>query len=624
MFVIGTAGHVDHGKSALVKALTGVDPDRLQEEKLRGMTIDLGFAELLLPSGRHAGVVDVPGHERFIKNMLAGVGGIDFALLVVAADEGVMPQTREHLAILHLLNVSNGVVALTKSDLADDETLELMSLEIAGEIEGTCLSDSPIVTCSARTGAGLDVLLQTIDERLDGGGRAVPAGHAPRLPIDRLFTVAGFGTVVTGTLVGGALRVGDEVEALPALGTKNVRARVRGLQTHGKQVEIALPGTRTAVNLGNVDLTEVARGQILTSPGQIEPARSLEVRLRAIESAPHALRHNTMLTFHHYASESPARLVLLEADELLPGEEAWAQLRLARPVPALAGDRFVLRDAETTLGGGSIVTLSTRGRAGKRLDRKEALERLAGGGDAEALYVAIRRQEPATIPSGAAFEGLDPGRLHDALDALTASGRVVVTGSAEEQVVYTCEGFARFSGMVNEAVEDYHQRYALRPGLPREELRSRLGLAPKTWDALVQCLVTRGTLEQSGPQVHLPGWRPRLSQQTETEAQTYLRALRATPYAPVASLPSQDVLRYLVDSGLVVRLQDGTMFDASAYQRMVEMTVALLERQGDVSLAEVRDLLGTSRRYVQPFLEHLDQLRITARRDDRRVLIRRP
>ena len=332
MYVIGTAGHVDHGKSTLVQALTGIDPDRLREEKERGMTIDLGFAWLTLPGGEEVSIVDVPGHERFIKNMLAGVGGIDLALLVVAADEGVMPQTREHLAILDLLGIDSGVVALTKSDLVDRRCWSWWRRRCGRRLAGTTPAGAPIVACSATTGAGLDELLAAIEARLAETAPKRDIGR-PRLPIDRVFTMAGFGTVVTGTLIDGALSVGQEVEVLPG----GLHARIRGLQHHGEQQETARPGRRTAVNVTGVAVGDLARGMVVALPAMFRPVSSLDARIRTVRYLKRPIRHNTEVTLHTGSAEAAGRLLLLDADELAPGESGWAQIRLREPVVCCAG-----------------------------------------------------------------------------------------------------------------------------------------------------------------------------------------------------------------------------------------------------------------------------------------------
>ena len=369
MYVIGTAGHVDHGKSTLVKALTDIDPDRLPEEKEREMTVDLGFAWMTLPSGREVSIVDVPGHERFIKNMLAGVGAIDLALLIVAADESVMQQTREHLAILDILQIKRGLVVVTKTDLVDEELVELVKAEVEDAVAGTSFEGCPMVGVSAYTGAGLEELKVVIDDILDQTGARRDLGR-PRLPVDRCFSISGFGTVVTGTLIDGFFAVGQEVELAPS----GMRGRIRGLQSHKARVEQSNPGVRLAVNLSGIARNDIQRGEFVTLPGWLRSTRRLDARLRMVKGAPHPLRHNAGITFHLFTSEVGARVRLLDADRLAPGEEGWIQLLLDDPVPMVKGDYFVLRSAEDTLGGGQIVDPNPRRR--HRRFNQETIEQL--------------------------------------------------------------------------------------------------------------------------------------------------------------------------------------------------------------------------------------------------------
>jgi selenocysteine-specific elongation factor len=350
MYVLGTAGHIDHGKSALVHALTGIDPDRLPEEKRRGMTTDLGFAWLKLPSGREVSIVDVPGHERLVKNMLAGAGGIDLALLIIAADEGVMPQTKEHLAILDLLGVERGIVVVTKKDLVDKEGLDLAVMEAEEVIKGTTLAQAPVVEVSALTKEGLPDLINVIDHLLDSTPQRADISK-PRLAIDRVFTMRGFGTVVTGTLINGQLRVRQEIEILPP----GLRTHIRGLQTHKRKIDTALPGSRVAANLHGVSTEELERGMVITTPGWLKPTQLLDVKLRAVPDLPRPIRHNMSLTFHFGASEVAGRVRLLDKEKLGGGESGWAQIRLAYPVAVANGDLFVIRVPQGTIGGGEIV-----------------------------------------------------------------------------------------------------------------------------------------------------------------------------------------------------------------------------------------------------------------------------
>ena len=623
MYVVGTAGHVDHGKSALVQALSGIDPDRLQEEKDRGMTIDLGFAWLELPGGTEISIVDVPGHERFIKDMLAGVGGIDLALLVVAADEGVMPQTREHLAILDLLGVQRGILVVTKSDLVDGDWLELVSAEVEEAVQGTTLEGSPLVTCSAVTREGLAELLALIESRLAETEPKRDLGR-PRLPIDRVFTIAGHGTVVTGTLIDGALRPGQEVEIVPAITGGHVtvlRSRIRGVQTHRSRVEEALPGTRTAANLANVEPDELWRGQVVTTPGWLRPSIAVDVRLRSLGSHERPLRHNLNVTFHSLASEAPARLRLLQDDALEPGAETWAQVRLFKPLALLRGDRFIIRDANETLGGGTIVETQARRHPRHRESVIAALERQQSGDPAETVYAAIAASEPAELRAALARTDLGPDAAAEAIGRLMGQGRIMVLGAADARHAYTSSGFERVKSRAIEAVAAFVKEHPLRRGLGREELRSRLELSQRLFGPVLEAIVARGDLVDTGAVVAPEGWEPALSPQQQSAADVYLASLRSNPYQPPTDMrPADDVVAYLAEHGDVVDCGSATVFTAEAFEEMMGRIVALAGEKGAFTMADARDLLGSSRRYVQPFLEELDQRRVTLRRGDERVL----
>ena len=613
MYVLGTAGHVDHGKSALVRALTGIDPDRWEEEKERGLTIDLGFAWLRLPGGDEVSIVDVPGHERFIKNMLAGVGGIDLALLVIAADEGVMPQTREHLAIIDLLGIAHGVVALTKWDLVETEGLELALSDAADALRGTTLEGAPIVACSAVTRAGLDDLLAAVEAELAKTERKRDSGR-PRLPIDRAFTMAGFGTVVTGTLLDGSLRVGDEVAALPA----GVRGRVRGLQTHGQGVDVAPPGRRTAVNLAGVAPADLRRGMVLAHPGALQTTKSVDVRLRAVPYLTRPVRHNLTVTFHSGAAEVEGRLLLLDAREVAPGGEAWAQVRLAAPVCVLKGDHFVVRDPNDTLGGGLIVETDAPRHRRFDPDAIARLETLARGSPEELLLAAIALAEPATagVVAGDDETRAALGRLTEAGDIIALSEGALTNDSA----LYTRAGLNAATESVRDALASYHAATPLRPGMPREELRGRLRLEPKAFDELMARLAREGLVAERLSAVGLASHSPALTAQQEAAAATFLAALRQTPFSPPTDrAPEGDVLAYLEGAGEVVRT-GGVIFAAEAYSELVHRIETHLREHETITLAQVRDMFGTSRKYAQALLEHLDAKHITRRVGDLRVL----
>jgi selenocysteine-specific elongation factor len=623
-FVVGTAGHVDHGKSTLVKTLTGIDPDRLREEREREMTIDLGFAWLELPGGLTVSVVDVPGHERFIKNMLAGVGGIDAALLVVAADEGPMPQTAEHLAILDLLEVERGVVVLTKRDLVDDDWLELVVEETRERLAGTVLAAAPIVPVSSVTKAGLDELLVALAELLVAMPERVESGR-PRLPIDRAFTVAGFGTVVTGTLLGGPLDAGQEVELLPG----RIRTRVRGLQSHGRKVERGLPGARTAVNVSGVERDLIRRGDVLTVPGWLEPTTLLDVRLRLWREAPQPLEQNDPVDVFIGAAEAIGNVTLLDAERLLPGEDSWVQIRLAQEIVAAAGDRFIVRQPSPslTIGGGRVIDPHPRRHRRFRPDVIAALETKATGTAEERLLQALGAG-PVEARALAEQLDLDLPALRDLVGAAVEAGTVVALGPepggplAPNRLLARRDRVERAGEAVAALLGDFHARYPLRRGMPKEEVKSRLDLSGRAFDALVQTLAQQGAIEDRGSLLALPGHEIRLTPEQHAAFERFSAALAAHPHAPPAPDGfgiGPDLLAALAELGQIVRLPDNVVFSAAQLARIQAETLALIEQQGSITLAQFRDHFGSSRKYAQAVLEYFDQQRVTRRVGDARV-----
>jgi selenocysteine-specific elongation factor len=623
VYTVGTAGHVDHGKSTLIHALTGIDPDRLREEKERGMTIDLGFAWLTLPNGQEISIVDVPGHERFIKNMLAGVGGIDAALLVVAADEGTMPQTREHLAILDLLGISRGLVALTKIDLVDGEWLDLVREEIGETLRGTSLEGAPIVPVSALRGTGLDDLTRALEQLLAGTPPRRDLGR-PRLPVDRVFSLGGFGTVVTGTLLDGSLRLGQDLILLP----RGLTTRARGLQSHQARIDLALPGRRVAVNLGGLATEEVQRGDVVTVAGGLRPTTALDVRLRLLRDAPRPLSNATTVGFHSGTAEAVGKVTLLDRDALAPGEETWAQIRLRSPVAVAKNDLFIIRQLSpgTTLGGGQIVDPAPARRHRRRQPAVlAALETLARGTPEEIVLQTLELHEPADPASLVRASALGPEVAQGALESLLAGGQARRVGNA----VYSLSGWRRLQERAREQVGAYHHQYPLRPGMPREELKSRLQLPARLFTEVLPLLAAEGTMVEAGTAVRLPGHAVRLSPTQAALAGRLQERLRATPLAP-PTLPElraelgpeldDELLGALVGSGQVVRVGDELLFDSGTYREMVRTIVDHLRHQEALTVAQARDLFGTSRRYVLPLLEQLDRERVTRRRGDERVL----
>jgi selenocysteine-specific elongation factor len=615
--VVGTAGHIDHGKSTLVERLTGIDPDRLDEEKRRGMTIDLGFAWLSLPGGETISIVDVPGHERFVANMLAGAGGIDVALLVIAADESVMPQTREHVDILDLLGVSTGVVALTKSDLVDEDLFELVGEDVTELLSGTSLAGSPIVPVSAVTGQGVDELLVALDQAVRSAPptRSEGSGY---LPIDRVFTVSGFGTVVTGTLHDGAFRAGDELEILPA----GKRARVRTLQTHSKSVDAAMAGSRVAANLVGIDRSEVRRGDVLAIPGHVRPARRFDARIRVVRSSPVDLRHSQEVSLHLGAGEYRAVVSVLGGDAIEPGGEGWVQIRSRVPVPAIRGQRFILRAPAParTVAGGEVVDVRPRHRRGDT-GAVERLEALVSGDKRRVVQAALAVTRAVSANDVEATTGIRADALRQALDEAVRDGAAVKVGN-----LYAADSYwTAIRRRAETHLEQYHHEFPLRNGITREELRRKLHRNKAEWQGWLDLLLHDGVVEAEGAVLRLPGFRSEGSARRD-EAGRVLAVLSAHPFAPPSGRDLQEqartderMLAFMGESGEIVHVGNGVYFSADAYDRLVAVVMDILDRQGSVTMAEFRDAAGTTRKYAQAFLEHLDARRITRRQGDVRV-----
>ena len=615
MFVLGTAGHIDHGKSVLVHALTGIDPDRLREEKERGMTIDLGFAWLKLPSGREVGIVDVPGHERFVKNMLAGVGGIDLALLIVAANEGVMPQTREHLAILDLLKVPRGVVVITKKDLVDEELLSLVRMEIEELISPTTIAQSPVVAVSAATGEGLPELVAAVDELLDLAEPRQDTGR-PRLPIDRVFTIAGAGTVVTGTLIDGSLSVGQEVEIVPA----GLKSRLRGLQTHKAREDTASPGSRVAANLVGVTTSQLQRGDVLTRPGWLTPTTMLTVKLSLLPYLHRPLRHSANVSFFTGAAEAMAKVRLLEQDELRPGEVAWAQLLLNKPVAVINGDHFIIRSTMETLGGGDIVESHARRLRRFRPDIIQNLEAREAGTTDEVIMALLETRQPLELTALLAQVNFPSDEAQTVLASLVQQGKIISISEGKTSLLLTVSGWERLAEKATAILQDYHRRFPARVGMPKIELGSRLKLGSYAATALLR-LSDEGAIAVDGTAIHLPAHHVQLTPTQQTKVDAFLSSLKQSPYAPPSELiPEPDLLNLLIGQGRVVKVSDSVVFSGEAYNEMVAKVTSHIKTHGKVSLAEVRDLFQTSRKYAQALLEHLDGKKITRRVGDERVL----
>lgn len=629
MRVIGTAGHVDHGKSTLVAALTGMNPDRLKEERAREMTIELGFAWFTLPDGEEAGVVDVPGHRDFIENMLAGVGGIDAVLFVVAADEGVMPQTREHLAILDLLQVQGGVIALTKTDLIDDpEWLDLVELDIRGIVGGTMLENAPVVRVSARTGAGIEDLRKALSACLVERPPRPDLGR-PRLSIDRVFTIPGFGTVVTGTLLDGQLRVGDEVEILPA----GTRGRVRGLQTHKKKEDHAIPGSRTAVNISGVEVDQIRRGDVLVHPGKYCTSTRLDLFFRLLADTTAPIHHNIEVKFFLGAAEVASRLRLLGVEELVPGQEGWLQLELDEPVVAVRGDHYILRRPSPgeTLGGG-IVADPQPARRHKRFSPEVILrlESLLAGSPAELLFQTSLSLGPIAARELVSRARLSIEQAAIGMKDLFVQGDLVplekgnVTPESDILVILKV-ALNVLTQKAVQVVEQYHLQHPLRAGVPKEELKNRLKVSPRIFAGLMQNWLETGVLAEKDTIITKPGHIVRFSAPQQKVVDELLAMFAKAPYSPPSIKECQaalgeEVYYALVSLGKLTPVSGEVVFRKEDYDAMVEMVLRHFSRHDTLTVIEFRDLLNTSRRYVLAFLEHLDALGLTHRQGDYRRL----
>lgn len=629
MRVIGTAGHVDHGKSTLIAALTGVHPDRLKEEREREMTIDLGFGWLVLPNGEEIGIVDVPGHRDFIENMLAGIGGIDAALLVIAADEGVMPQTREHLAILDLLQIPAGLIALTKTDLAPDpDWLELLEADVRAAVRGTVLADAPILRVSAKTKTGLDALAASLQSLLSEKPSR-PDLNRPRLPIDRVFSMPGFGAVVTGTLTDGALALGDEVEILPS----GQKGRVRGLQTHKKKEDRAAPGSRTAVNISGIAAEKIQRGEVVVRPNQYQPTRRVDARLRLLKDASAPLKHGAEVKVFLGAAETIAAVRVLGADELAPASEGWAQLELRDPLVAVRGDRLILRrpSPTETIGGGVIADPHPKGRH-KRFDEAtlSSLESLARGSPADVLLEAALALSPASAKEVMARSGLESEAAVSAMNELLANGTLVNLDGGEWRTDSLLMPASRWDALQDKTLQivgEYHKAFPLRKGIPREELKSKLKLAPRVFNAGLALIANRKVVDENGAFVALPAHAVRLDAAQQVKVKALMRRFEADPSAPPSVKESQaevgeEVYNALIEMGELTAVSQEVVFRSKDYAAMTEKVKSFIAQNGQTTLAEVRDLLGTTRKYAQALLEHLDAVGVTVRDGDARRLKR--
>jgi len=628
--IVGTAGHIDHGKTALVKALTGIDADRLEEEKRRGITIDLGFAHLELPGPGgemlRLGFVDVPGHERFVRNMLAGVGGIDVVLLVIAADESIKPQTREHLDILQLLGLQRGITVLTKSDAVDRDTLDVVRLEVEEFLRGTFLGDpsSSIIAVSSLTGEGLEGLKQALIHAVDVAS-ARDARALARLPIDRVFTMKGFGTVVTGTLVGGTIGKEEELEAFPS----GRRVRVRGVQVHGKPADAAVAGERTALNLAGASTEDLSRGMTLASPAAFVTTRRIDVKLRLLPSAPRPLKDRARLHFHAHTMEAVAQVVLYNATQIAPGDEGFAQLRLPAAALLLPGDRFIMRQFSpvTTIGGGIVLDAAPIPRAAAR---DTFLETMAGGDPALILRARIARRQ---------HEGISLSRL----TAETGWNRNVIEAKLspavrDQQVLRIGDRFAETRAIedlklqLQRRLEQFHKKDPLVGGIGREELREQLKASAEVFGAVAAALAREKKLEIAGDLVRLAG-RGVAMKDEEAESKKIIENAFAAAGLKVPALRevmaglkvdkvrAQKIVTLLLRDKTLIKISEELVFHRGALEQLRRQMAAYRANSAKIDVAQFKEMTGVSRKYAIPLLEYLDRERVTKRVGDAREIL---
>lgn len=629
MYVIGTAGHVDHGKSTLIKALTGIHPDRLKEEKLRQMTIDLGFAWLELPDGEELGIVDVPGHRDFIENMLSGVGGIDAALFIIAADEGVMPQTKEHLAILDLLQVKNGIIVITKIDLVDDpDWLDLVEMDVHDAVKGTVLEHARIVRVSAYTKAGIDALIKILQELL-AEVKPKPDFDRARLPIDRVFSITGFGTIVTGTLLDGSLKVGEEVELLP--GRKKVR--IRGLQTHKKNEQIASPGSRTAVNLTGINVDEIQRGQVIASLKKYQPTQRFDADLRILPSSSFSIKHNQTVKLFIGASEVLSRIRVLGQDEIKPGETGWVQVEPAAEIVGIRGDRFIIRipSPGETIGGGMIVNPNPS-RRHKRFSEVviKQLEAYKQGTPDEIFLQSIQDVGVGAFDMVAKKAKLESSIIREFWTDLIEGKQIyqLEKGDVFQKPGTMICSFAWLMDKQNKTsslLENYHHQYNLRSGIPKEELKSRLKLDQPVFLAVLNLFQEINFVETIGNVVRLKAFSPNLNDSQQKAQESILKSFSAMPYSTPGIKESienhgEEIINYLQSENILINVGNDVAFLSEYYHEMKEWVVYKIEQSESLTVAEFRDKFQTSRKYALAFLEHLDAIGITIRDGDVRKI----
>lgn len=630
--IIGTAGHIDHGKTTLIKALTGKDTDTLKEEKERGISINLGFTFFDLPSGRRAGIIDVPGHEKFIKNMLAGVSGIDIVLLVIAADEGIMPQTIEHFEILQLLNVKKGIIVLTKADLVDDDWIAMVKEDINKEVKGTFLEKAPVMTVSSKTGEGLEELTSAIDTITESTESKDTEGHF-RLPVDRVFTISGFGTVVTGTVISGRIKEGENIEIYPS---GNI-TKVRSIQVHDQPVKLAEAGQRCAMNLANIKTNEVQRGDVISIENIMEPSIIIDCNFYYLKSASKVLSNNQRIRLYHGTNEIIGRIILLDKEELKPGEHAYVQLRLEKPVTAQRNDRYVIRSYSPmfTIGGGSIINPAAK--KIKRFDSNYLNElKVKEEGKVNNIIESTIKEISADFPDTLAILkaiGKNEENIDAKLNELVTEKKIIKLSCLDKPIFIHKDFVKNVTEKIENLLVAFHKENPLKAGISKEEIKNKLfgkTIKQKTYDELLLLLEKDGAIDIHNKFISLKGFEIKYSTEQLKIKDFILKQYESAKYTPPKfdELIKNDkdrktykmVFDSLLDSGLLVKISEDCILKEEYLIQSKKLIKDFIETNGSITAAEARDIFNTSRKYAVSILEYFDAIKFTKRIEDKRIL----
>ncbi|NWF98136.1 MAG: selenocysteine-specific translation elongation factor [Nitrospirae bacterium] len=621
--ILGTAGHIDHGKSSLVKALTGIDPDRLKEEKERGITIDLGFADIVYPDGLTVGIVDVPGHERLIKNMLAGAGGIDLVMLVIAADEGIMPQSKEHLQICNLLKIKSGLIAVTKADLVEQDWLELVKEDVKEFVRGTFLEGAEIIPVSSKSMFNIELLKERIKD-IALKVEPKPIKGLFRLPIDRVFTLKGFGTVVTGTAILGSISVDNDIEILPS----NIKSKVRGLHSHGKAIHSAYAGQRVAINLQGVDKDSIQRGDVVVIPGKLMPTGKIDAKIELLSDAP-VLKTRSLVHFHLGTSETTARVILFGQSELKPGENCYGQFRLSSPVVAMSGDRYIIRRFSPleTIGGGEVLDPLSFRRSFR--ESVEDLKIFEIGSLSDKIAAKIKRAGAFGIKTS-----IIEGWIKEEIPSIKESIKYLKEKNTVlqfEDILIHRTIFDSFKNNVIQQLSEFHKANPLKPGMSKEELRIKLNIEPRLFGNLISTL-NEIVIEKEF--VRLNSFKVALSDKDESTQLKIIQLLEKSEFQPpskdeisqtlkIDPKKLQDILKLMSNEGKLIRISDTIYITSDVYEKIIKKMKDFFSKKPEMTVAEFRDILNTTRKYALPFLEYLDSHNVTLRVGDIRKLLSR-